>query len=664
MGEGRHEKWLKTVWSPSEVSDMINIQHYVNPNRTGKAGLRIAKISLGSGGLLNKVTLSSSHAPGFSQSDETKNIVVIGAGANGTNLYTTIATFISSTAVKLASPASSEMTKVTIAWWDSSQDDTEGFRAAQDACSPRDGILYCPGDVYIITSPLVASRNLQSLVGDGSGETFFVCTPLLEGSFLSVPGVPSWFSLGGTPTQGFTILGPGFQTPATITAWNITANVVTFIGNNAFKAGQQILLQGFLGADNNIVNNQILTVRASGLSSSQFTAIPTQTQPDKSSVDTGVATLNWNGIAFTSSGADWIGMGNIEIQAFPGDAVQIYDTLVSDFRKLIMSGCGQGFNDLPSSKEGGGTSLTFDTCYANNNYKAGYYVRSLAYSSFNNCAADHNGIAYYFDGAESVSVNGSGSEVQLYRNAAYPGYSYYFHGATNCALNCPYATSGPPIDGQRSGTYLVFDNSSRSIFVNCFKENAQAGAHLPPNAFVIDSTCSGITIWEPHLESRPAKAWTDDGKNDTIYIAGQFQTLIKGGAGADISGNVSSGSSVKLPTPKYVNSSPVSLSDFNLSPGWGDAASFNFVTGSFAAGSFQIKANGAGLAANPTVTFTFPKEEIGSHNPNIVWCRFDGSIAQAGLWLVSGISHTQITWVFVGIPEAGQNVGMQWIASS
>jgi hypothetical protein len=91
---------------------------------------------------------------------------------------------------------------------------------------------------------------------------------------------------------------------------------------------------------------------------------------------------------------------------------------------------------------------------------------------------------------------------------------------------------------------------------------------------------------------------------------------------------------------------------------------FNFVSGNFAMGSFQIKANGDGLAANPTVTFMLPLSEVGLQHPNIVWSRFDGSIAQPGYWLVASISNQQITWVFVGTPGAGEDIGMQWVASS
>jgi hypothetical protein len=509
---------------------MINIQNYVNPNRTGRAGLRIAHIKHDSSSL----SLSPAHsAPRFSQSDVGKNIVVIGVGVEGANLHTTISVFIDSTHVELAAKASTDTPKVgaAIAWWDNSQDDTAAFNHAQDSCAVGNGILYCPGDVYIITSTLVASQNLQSIIGDGARQTFFVCTSSLTGNFLSVPNVQSWFSLGGAPAQGFTVLGPGFQTPATVTAWSVTANVATFTAHNSFKAGEQILLQGFRFVDPNhdILNDKLFTVLASGLSNTQFKANLTAT--DTSMIDNGVATLNWNGIAFTSDGAHSIGIGNIEIQAFPGDGVQINDTIVSDFRKVIVSHCGQGFNDMPSSRGAGGTSLNFDTCFANGNYKAGYYVSGgLAYSSLNNCAADNNGVGYYLHRAQSISFNGSGSEEQLYRNAAYPGYAYYFHGATNCALNCPYATSGGGSDPR--STHLVFDNHAKGIFVTSFKANVQEQATPPRSVFTIDNTCSDITIWEPEFSISGTKAWTDNGSNDTIYFNGQFQTGVKGASQA------------------------------------------------------------------------------------------------------------------------------------
>jgi hypothetical protein len=209
--------------------------------------------------------------------------------------------------------------------------------------------------------------------------------------------------------------------------------------------------------------------------------------------------------------------------------------------------------------------------------------------------------------------------------------------------------------------YLVFDDAATGIFVNVFKANAPTSATPPTNIFTIDKTCSDITIWEPDV-SGPT-AWIDSGANDTIYLAGQFHTAIKGAAGTNISGDVTSGTSATLPTLNFGNSSSVSLAEFTLSSGWGDTASL-VPAGSFAMGNIQISANGAGLSANPTVVFTFPKNETGSQKPSVVWSRSDGTIEQTGFWLISSVTPTDITWVFVGTPGVGQNIGIQWIASS
>jgi hypothetical protein len=105
---------------------MINIQDYVSVPRTGKAGLRLASISRGTSELSLRPNQHS--APRFTDTGVGKNIVVIGAGNNGGNLYTTIATFIDSTHVELATTALNTVSKAAVAWWDPSQDDTIAFK--------------------------------------------------------------------------------------------------------------------------------------------------------------------------------------------------------------------------------------------------------------------------------------------------------------------------------------------------------------------------------------------------------------------------------------------------------------------------------------------------------------------------------------------------------
>src|ERR1700683_2607537 len=156
---------------------MINIQDYVSVPRTGKAGLRLASISSGTSDL--SLGPNQHSAPSFNAADVGKNIVVIGAGSNGANLYSTIATFIDSTHVELATTALNTVYTAAVVWWDPSQDDTVAFNNAQDDCTVGNGVLYCPGDVYIISSTLSASTDLHSIIGDGARETFFVCASSL-----------------------------------------------------------------------------------------------------------------------------------------------------------------------------------------------------------------------------------------------------------------------------------------------------------------------------------------------------------------------------------------------------------------------------------------------------------------------------------------------------
>jgi hypothetical protein len=64
---------------------MINIQDYVTVPRTGKAGLRLGSISSGTSELSLRPNQHS--APSFTAADVGQNIVVIGAGRNGDNLF-------------------------------------------------------------------------------------------------------------------------------------------------------------------------------------------------------------------------------------------------------------------------------------------------------------------------------------------------------------------------------------------------------------------------------------------------------------------------------------------------------------------------------------------------------------------------------------------------
>jgi hypothetical protein len=65
--------------------------------------------------------------------------------------------------------------------------------------------------------------------------------------------------------------GTAAATPvATITAFSITSNVVTFQAANTFVTGQRVVISGLSSTTGTLLDGQALAVLASGLSSSQF----------------------------------------------------------------------------------------------------------------------------------------------------------------------------------------------------------------------------------------------------------------------------------------------------------------------------------------------------------------------------------------------------------
>jgi hypothetical protein len=86
-------------------------------------------------------------------------------------------------------------------------------------------------------------------------------------------------------------------------------------------------------------------------------------------------------------------------------------TYVSVFTKCNVMITKRGFDIGDYTNNGPNTSCTFNSCYANYCTEAGYYFKHQTYSSLNSCACDHSEIAYKFDNAYGVSMNGCGCET-------------------------------------------------------------------------------------------------------------------------------------------------------------------------------------------------------------------------------------------------------------
>lgn len=110
------------------------------------------------------------------------------------------------------------------------------------------------------------------------------------------------------------------------------------------------------------------------------------------------------------------------------------------------------------------------------------------------------------------------------------------------------------------------------------------------------------------------------------------------------------------------NGTPLVTGDFVLSAGWGSTASLalNDPGNEFdSRAQFGVTANGSGIAANPTITFTF-KDGAYSDEPRMVVCRTNSVAPTTGFWVVN-CDATTATFVFVGTPVAGTEYGCAWI---
>ena len=97
--------------------------------------------------------------------------------------------------------------------------------------------------------------------------------------------------------------------------------------------------------------------------------------------------------------------------------------------------------------------------------------------------------------------------------------------------------------------------------------------------------------------------------------------------------------------------------DFTLSAGWGNTATKTAVGGTDAAGFLTITANGAGIAGNPSVTFTFHDGTWGT----TVFCTFSrGEANSPGATFTSATGTTSVGTFFAGTPVAATQYTMFW----
>jgi hypothetical protein len=137
--------------------------------------------------------------------------------------------------------------------------------------------------------------------------------------------------------------------------------------------------------------------------------------------------------------------------------------------------------------------------------------------------------------------------------------------------------------------------------------------------------------------------------NKTNYVTGGFRNLIA--AGTNGSNGSLAGAYLNLGRAPSVDST-----DFALSAGWGAGKAIHVYPSNDSVGRFYVTANGAGIAANPTITFTFKNPRTNA--PVVMVTREGGS--QMDTPHVTFPANNQVEIVFQGTPVAGETYGFQY----
>lgn len=119
------------------------------------------------------------------------------------------------------------------------------------------------------------------------------------------------------------------------------------------------------------------------------------------------------GISLTRSlnaATNYIVLTNLYIRAFGAAGIWISNPIVSTFTNVITeSNRGHGFH-LVGEAAVAGTSVTFSSCYANNNLGSGYYLDTMAYSTLVACASEGHIVDFDTINCLGVTYTGCGSE--------------------------------------------------------------------------------------------------------------------------------------------------------------------------------------------------------------------------------------------------------------
>jgi hypothetical protein len=164
---------------------------------------------------------------------------------------------------------------------------------------------------------------------------------------------------------------------------------------------------------------------------------------------------------------------NVYVNGFSRHGVSIDDPITSLLTNVRAQTCGgYGFNINV------GTSLTFQSCYANSCFTGGYNLQNVSYSQLQACACDNSGIGYQLNTCKQVVLTGCGDEAPT-------GTQYLLTGGAGNTLTSCYAS------GNAGVAFQLMGGESRAVLINC-RETAPSGSATA--SISVASGCSATVM--------------------------------------------------------------------------------------------------------------------------------------------------------------------------
>lgn len=581
----------------------------------------------------------------FSPSHVGYQIVVPFAGSGSTDLFTTIATYVSATQVTLSVAANQSVHQVDAFWWPNGRDDTFAIQSAINSASASGARVYIPSGVYPISASLTNSTLLEGIVGDGAQASWLVSNSASNNHpALVLTDVPYRFVLSGL----------GFKGRGQVIAGGTENGVEFRLTQNT----------GVVIADIN--NLRILDYPGHGL---YIQEIITSTISDCIFDDVGNAGLyldvgfsTFGGTSVTISGC--YSYDNSVAYQFQGYA---YTTMVS---------CAADSNN---------TNYTFNNCVSTlcvgcgcevalGVGTIGYIISGGVNNALYNCywtkvpANDGVGVA--------VTGTATGTIIDgFYSNQ--PSITPLVDisvgaSAVNTVVRNLKSVATTPVSNSGTGTLISLGNVFTGIGASTF-----AGAGTP----TVDLTTNwGSTTkkWA-NIYTGNQYVYTDFGiraggtlkwSSTTDPTAAADTGISRDSAGVIDFGNGTQGdqtatlafgtAQAKRLTAR--RGTTVVAGDFVPDANWGASTTVALVNASSKdhGGQVSIHCNGT-VVANPTVVFTFHDGTWGTP-PAVVICRGDNHAPTTGFFDVETVTATAVTFRFVGTPVSGTNYAFNWIA--